>query len=201
MLSCARENGMDETLEEMMVRARAGDNKAYAAFLRRIVPMLENFIGARLGDRGECDDIVQETLISIHRAGHTWQEGRPLKPWIYAIADKRFKDYLRKYYRRRAEQTYEHDVIDRKAAQDSVNPVTSGNALSEYAGEALESLPEKQRTAVTMMKLEGYSARDVGQRLDMSEGAVKVMVHRAYKELARTMRLRREQAAREYEAE
>ncbi len=171
------------SLEERMIRARKGDGRAYESLIRDLVPLLEAFIRPKLSRQEECDDIIQETLISIHRAGHTWQEDRPLKPWVYAIADKRFKDHLRKHYRHRAEEPHEHDVIDRKSANQAAGDVTSDMNLSEYVEEALAELPEKQKTAVTMMKLEGYSARDVADKLETSEGAVKVMVHRAYKQL------------------
>lgn len=176
-----------------MELAQQGDAKAYESVIRDIAPIIESAIRPKINRQEDADDIIQETLVSVHRASHTWQPGRPLKPWIYAIADRRLKDYLRKRYRRGAEVSHEHEDIDRMAAHSGAQDVTPDHELGEYVHEALEELPEKQRIAVTMMKLEGYSAKDVASKLDMSESAVKVMVHRIYKQLADAIRAKQRQ--------
>jgi len=164
-----------------MRSARAGDKGAYGALFRSITPILRAFVARRLGNAAEGEDVVQEILLSIHRASHTYDSARPFKIWMFAIARNRLSDYLRQAYRRNAGKAVNLDDI----AEKIPNPdVTAETDIREYVNMMLDLLPEKQRRILTMMKVEGYSASDVAKELKMSVSAVKVSAHRAYKSIA-----------------
>jgi RNA polymerase sigma-70 factor (ECF subfamily) len=167
--------------DELMRRARDGDRRAYADLLRGIAPLLRAFIGRRVSAAGDVDDIVQDILLSIHRAGHTYDSDRPFKVWMFAIARHRLNDYLRARYR--SAKNLPAVPLDR-AGEIAAEDVTEGAELREYLLMMLDMLPEKQRRIVTMMKLEGRPAQEVAAALGMSVSAVKVAAHRAYKALA-----------------
>ena len=168
-------------LEELMRQASAGDRLAYAALLRRTSQMLRPFLKRRLSHASEAEDVLQEILISIHKARHTYDGKRPYEPWMYAIARYRLQDYLRTHYRDELREAVEISEID--LAQDVTEPALSYESIR---GE-IEKLPDKQATILQMMHEEGYTSKEVAERIGMKESAVKVAAHRAYKMLRKIL--------------
>jgi RNA polymerase sigma-70 factor (ECF subfamily) len=82
-------------LEALMKQAINGDKRAYAVLLQETSRFLRPFLAKRLNMAAEVDDLMQEILISIHKARHTYDGERPYKPWAYAIARYRLQDHLR----------------------------------------------------------------------------------------------------------
>ncbi|HEY8887543.1 MAG TPA: sigma factor, partial [Gallionella sp.] len=85
-------------LEALMKQALNGDQRAYAEILQETSRFLRPYLAKRLSFTSEVDDLLQEILISIHKARHTYDGNRPYKPWVYAIARFRLQDYLRTHY-------------------------------------------------------------------------------------------------------
>jgi RNA polymerase sigma-70 factor (ECF subfamily) len=163
-----------------MEAAIDGDAVAYqqllhsaAATLRRTVQ--RRFERARLGT-SEVEDVVQETLLAIHLKRHTWRRQEPIGRWISAIGRNKLIDALRRNGRHAAIPL--DDFIE--SAAD--NPPTG---LTAPDLERLTSrLNARQRAIVKCVSVEGYSVRETAGRLNMSEGAVRVGLHRALKLLA-----------------
>ena len=84
-----------------MVLAQAGDAARYAVLLRLITPYIRTIARRRISAADVIEDIVQETLISVHRVRHTYDPARPFMPWLYAIAERRTLDALRRHCRQR----------------------------------------------------------------------------------------------------
>ena len=161
--------------------AQAGDKQAYAALFRTITPLLRTFVSRRLSAKADVDDVVQDILLSIHRASHTYDTDRPFRVWMYAIARHRLHDHLRQIYRK---GVFPEISLDDMAQEVSAADVTESRYRHEYLNKMLDALPEKQKKIVTMMKIEGYTAEDTAKTMNMSVSAVKVAAHRAYKLLA-----------------
>src|SRR4029434_388906 len=70
----------------LMRLAQAGDQVAYASLLVLLTSTTRQFARTRLGAGPWIDDVVQETLLAVHRARHTYDPGRPFAPWFYAVA-------------------------------------------------------------------------------------------------------------------
>lgn len=85
-------------LEALMKQALDGDKRAYAEILQETSRFLRPFLAKRLSFTNEVDELLQEILLSIHKARHTYDGNRPYKPWVYAIAKFRLQDYLRAHY-------------------------------------------------------------------------------------------------------
>lgn len=163
--------------------AQQGDRQAYARIFQEITPILRSFVGKKLSRPEDAEDVVQEILISIHKASHTYDTERPFKTWMFTIARYRLSDHLRTIYSKKEKGS---DVnIDEEAFQLSNDEnVTKIYENHEYLSKIMQSLPVKQRKIVTMMKIEGYSVQETARAMNMSESAVKVSAHRAYKLLA-----------------
>lgn len=83
-----------------MQRARQGDQAAYTALFRTITPILRGFVIRRLGAHADVEDVVQNILLSIHRAGHTYDSKRPFRLWMFALARHRLNDHMHRIYKR-----------------------------------------------------------------------------------------------------
>jgi RNA polymerase sigma-70 factor, ECF subfamily len=152
-----------------------GDQAAYGKFLSTITPMLRRMVGRRLAN---ADVEVQEILISIHKARHTYDGERPIMPWLASIANFRVTDHLRKHYSQMRHQTF--DIAD---YENVLSDVTENISDTESIDELLEDVPEKHKRILTMMHVEGYTAKEVGNQMGMKESAVKVAAHRAIKKI------------------
>lgn len=168
-------------LEVLMKKAQNGDSSAYSELFTTITPIIKSYLFKKISDQSAIEDILQEILISIHKASNTYDTERPFLKWMFSIVFFRVNDYLRKYYRNPLKGSLDISTI---SEFDSIGDVTFEENISEYIDVLMKDLPEKQKTIVTMMKLEGHSAEETGEKLNMSVSAVKVSAHRAYKTMA-----------------
>jgi RNA polymerase sigma-70 factor (ECF subfamily) len=168
--------------QELMIASQKGDSKAYSKLLKELLPVITNFTKKRVFDKELVGDVVQNALLGIHTARHTYDPKKPFTPWMYAVTRYKILDYIRS-------QTAYTDKI----ALDSENLETffstetntyKRSDLQKDLRKALDTLPLKQQQIVTLMKLQGFSASEVAVKLNMSLSAVKVAAHRAYKTLA-----------------
>ena len=171
----------EQHLTQLIRAAQQGCNKSYHEFLVGITPLLAGFIHKRIGQGNDHDDILQEVLIGVHKATNTFNTDRSLYRWLFAIADYKVKDYLRAYYRKNRYQTVDIDNIAELLTSDETfcpvsNELTVGNQLDHL----LAILPERQREIIRLMKIQGFSSKEVAEQLSMSETNVKVTAHRGY---------------------
>ena len=154
-----------------------GNQADYARFLTSITPLLKRMVGKQL-TASDVEDVVQEILISIHKARHTYDGVRPIMPWLASIAKFRITDHLRKHYTQRQDKTV--DIAD---LENILTDVTKDGSDRESIDELLEGVPENHKRILTLMHVEGYTAKEVGTQMDMNESAVKVAAHRAIKKI------------------
>jgi RNA polymerase sigma-70 factor (ECF subfamily) len=167
--------------------AQEGDEQAYVELLIMLTDVTRRYVYLKLGAVVPwADDVVQETLMSVHAARQTYEPRRPFAPWYYAIARNRLIDVWRREGRvSRRELGVEilPDVVVSEAAEQDARTSVDIDAVRI----ALASLPARQREVVTALKLQDESVRDVASRLNMSQSAVKVTAHRGYRALKRLL--------------
>ena len=171
-------------LSALMRLARGGDDEAYRQLLGDVAVWLRGVArrGLVRAGRGveDCEDVVQETLLAMHLKRDSWDDTQPLEPWLRAIAHHKLVDHLRRRGFR--------DHVDLADLAETLASPQAVEEVSVDARQMLASLSERQRGIVVAISIEGLSARDVGQKLGMSEGAVRVALHRALKILAAAYR-------------
>lgn len=169
----------------LMRAALSGDTRSYHRLLQEVAPALRALASrglARHKPGGEdVEDVVQETLLALHLKRHTWDERQPFSPWVYAIARNKLIDTLR----RRGRQVHLpiDDIGELPASEDAP---AEGNGVD--AERLIAGLKQREREIVVAISIEGASARDVALRLGMTEGAVRVALHRALRSLAKAYR-------------
>lgn len=169
----------ETSLEELMRLALAGDKRAYAAVLQETAQQLRPYLRKRLNNASDAEDVLQEILVSIHKARHTYDSQRPYMPWAFAITRFRLTDFLRRHYTDKLRHAGELSEAETVLAFD----VTKEGISYESIKVEIEQLPRKQAMILQMIHEEGYTAREVAEKIGMKESAVKVAAHRAYKVL------------------
>ena len=166
----------------LMEQSLQGDARAYEQLLASLTVGLRGVVRRRAHGVGiDIEDIVQEVLLALHLKRGTWIRGTPLAPWVAAIARNKVVDALR---RRGHRSEVSIDGVAEALVTGSGDNVEHAGDLSDM----LARLSERQRDVVRAVSLEGYSARETAERLQMSEVAVRVTLHRSLKALAAMFR-------------
>ncbi len=170
-----------------MMAAQDGDERAYAALLRALLPTLRAVARRRIANRADAEDAVQDTLLSLHGLRHAWDRTRPLRPWVVAICERRCVDRLRASGRRWAREMPFEALGPGPCPEVTVAPEAEARAAAVELHAAIAALPPAQRMALQLAKLEGLSLMEASARSGMTVGALKVATHRAVKALRRRM--------------
>ncbi len=168
-----------------LAAAQGGDTRAYDRLLRDCLPLLRAIARRRIADAAEAEDAVQDTLLTIHRMLATYDPARPARPWIAAIAERRCIDRLRRRGRTSGRENPIDDHAETLAAPAGVTG--EDRVANRQLREAVAELPESQRTALRLAKLEDLPLAEASARSGLSVGALKVATHRALKTLRRKL--------------
>lgn len=167
-----------------MAAAQDGDAEAYQKLLEELLPVLRRIVRGRVYDHETAEDVVQNILLSIHRARHTYRPERSFGPWMRAITRNAMVDAFRASGRR-GEREVAVDVIDQFAAEP-VDPLAT-EELDPTLRAALDRLPKNQLEAVELVQLRGLSVAEAALEAGVTPGALKVRAHRGYVALRRML--------------
>jgi RNA polymerase sigma-70 factor (ECF subfamily) len=176
-------NEDDRDWEALLAAAQGGDGEAYRAFLRAILPYARAVARRRLGDETLVEDVVQDALLTLHRVRHTYQPGRPVRPWLAAIVNRRAIDAARRRGRIGAREVSD-DLALETFADPEANPNEAAEA-SETLSRMMTGLTPKQKEALELVKLKEMSLAEASAASGQSVGSLKVNVHRAIRRLRR----------------
>jgi RNA polymerase sigma factor (sigma-70 family) len=175
MLLLKARDQLGQRRADLMRRAQEGDAGAFRTLVEEMAPILIHFLRRRIPDSGELEDVCQEILLAIYQARHTYQPSRPLEPWLFAIARNVAADHFRRYWTRASWQ--ELSDAPPEGETDGVEHIRVS------LRQALNQLPQVQREAFVMLKVEGLPISEAAERTGISTGALKVRAHRAYEAL------------------
>src|SRR5262249_60770471 len=155
----------------------------YVAFLETIThlrPSLHRYCARMTGSVLDAEDIVQEALFQAYRKLDTFDDTRPLAPWLFRIAHNRCIDFLR---RRGIRQQAESEAA--AGESDSTPPAEpAGLALDKAVEHLVLALPPKERACVLLKDVFDYSLEEIAELVDSTVGGVKAALSRARTKLA-----------------
>ena len=159
-------------LQALMVAGMSGHARAYHALLRLCAERLRAYFRRRLAGReADVEDLVQETLMAIHRKRATYDPSLPFSAWLHGIARYRLIDHLRRDGRLVSLSDREGFEPAEEGGMDAVLAEIDVTAM-------LATLSPKQAAAVRLTRIEGYTVREAAALSGQSEPSVKVNVHR-----------------------
>lgn len=164
----------EDTLARLMAAGQNGDRQAYDTLLALTETLLRRYFRNRIADSA-IDDLIQETLISLHEKRATWDRRRAFLPWLTVIARYRWVDHLRRDYRAAT-----------KALDETIGIESDETAIFARFGceQLLQRLPPAQAQAIRKTRIDGLSIIEAASALGQSEALIKVNVHRGLKRLS-----------------
>jgi RNA polymerase sigma-70 factor, ECF subfamily len=172
-------------LRSLLIAGVHGNAAAYRAFLEQLTAHLRAFLRKRLFcSHPDVEDLVQEVLLAVHNARHTYLPEQPLTAWVHAIARYKLADYLRARHRRERLNDPLGELTEELLTEAEVEPASASRDVEEL----LKQLPDKQRLPILHVKIEGLSVAETARLTGFSESAVKVGIHRGLKALAARMK-------------
>lgn len=173
--------------KELMARYCDGDASAFRELYAQVSPRLHGYLLKMARSKAVADDLVQQTFLKVHRARAAYIRGADPLPWIYSIAHRTFIDEARKT-KRAVVRVGDDDSLPEISADIQGQTADRRDEpadpeLVKTALDALAALPEQQRQAVVLTKLEGKSVAEAAEIAGTTVGAMKVRAHRGYEVL------------------
>jgi RNA polymerase sigma-70 factor, ECF subfamily len=170
---------------DLMRRGNAGDGGAYRQLLKALLPVLRAVTRRGLARAGQptdqSEDIVQDVLLAVHLKRHTWDADALFLPWLFAIARNKLVDALR----RRGRRVFVNidDLTEPLASEPVADTITASEVVVHLKG-----LPKRERGVLQSIAVESNSIKATAAQFAISEGAVRVALHRGLAKLAAKQR-------------
>ncbi len=172
------------TDEALMERFCNGEDVAFDVLFERHAPAVQGFLTRMVRDAALAEDLLQSTMLSVVRARGRFEHGMRFQPWLMTIAANAARDALRK--RKLDPQLTDGGETHAGALAlegGSVPAVMGDPGLRRRLEAAFMALPESQREAVLLHKVQGFGFGDVAQALGITETAARIRAHRGYERL------------------
>ena len=183
-VSSGRDGSADQQWSALMAAAQAGDRIAYEALLKACIPLVRRVV-RRTGVRPEgVEDVIQDVLLTLHRARGTYDPGRSFQNWLSAIAQRRAIDHLRRRGRQDRREISDEIAYEAYPDQDQTPELAlEGDVRSQDMKSAVAALSPGQREAVELLAFRQRSLAEAAAETGKTKGALKVNLHRALKTL------------------
>lgn len=166
---------LEPSRDQLIARYAQGDPRAAEELYDRFAGAVFAVAYRTLGDRSLAEEAVQQTFLQVFSAAETFDDSKPISPWIYGIARHAAIDIYRK--ERRHVHATETDV--------AIFPPGFEHAWEVWqVRQALDALPEQERATVHATQILGMTHAQAADELGVPIGTIKSRAHRAYRLLA-----------------
>lgn len=178
---CKRANSIGEVrlsdnetiFKQLITKAQIGDGAAYTELLQGLSSFLKNYLRKRIFDQNEIDEVIQETLVAVHRSLHTYDSEKNFMGWFLAIVEYKIIDYIRGLKKHT-------NSVDINSISNFLSVPNSDSNLKIDIEKAINSLSSREKNVLRLIKVDGQSISEVAKQLNLTEANVKVIAHRAY---------------------
>jgi RNA polymerase sigma-70 factor, ECF subfamily len=175
-----REAQSEEELNAVMAAYLDGRLEAFDALYDAFAARLRRYLLSLCRDAALADDLVQETFMQAHRSRRTFEPGRPVTPWLYAIARHVYLMNRRSGARRRRfEERIAADVRARDVAHDAIGALADADRVHR----ALRGVPADQRRALVMHHVQGWTFAEIAERIGIRVNAAKTRAFRGVRRM------------------
>lgn len=174
---------------KLIQRIKAGDSGAFKALVMRYQSKVINTCYRFLLDRQDAEDVSQEVFIEVFQSLGSFRGESRLSTWIYRIAVAKSLDELKKRSRKKritslGQWLHLDEIVDRIAGGGNADKQIREKEKMKEVKQALEALPDNQRVAFTLSKIEGYSNSEIAEIMDTTNVAVESLIYRAKKKIS-----------------
>jgi RNA polymerase sigma-70 factor (ECF subfamily) len=173
---------MDEN--ETISRCLAGDEEEFELIVNRYQKQILHLSWSILGDQDEAKDAAQEAFVRSFLRLKTFDRKRSFKTWLFTIAYNRCMDKLREKKSRL--RVFEKAGQEGSLTAHQENPEKKVEESEQFV-RLLKGLNEKERTALSLKVIQGYSAREISEVLDCKESTVRVYLFNARRKLKKSL--------------
>jgi RNA polymerase sigma-70 factor (ECF subfamily) len=176
--------------EELLALFRQGTHEAFGVLVRRYEGVLYGYLRRYLGDSDLADDVFQNTFLQLYTKIHQFEAGRPVRPWLYAIATNQAIDALRRQNRHQsirlhaeAEDAKDAETPELLTLLESREPGPlehlQGEERKQLIRASVEKLPDFLKQVVLLAYYQGLKYKDIADILSIPVGTVKSRLHTA----------------------
>ena len=162
-------------------RARKGDSGAFEELIERYTARIYTHLFRLVRNREEAEDLTQETFLRVHRFFDGYDTSKPFRNWIYTIATNVGMNALRAQRRRTA--LAEKSVEANQGGMQDRDSDSRRLDAKERVAQVVGRLPARSALLVQLHYREGMTIREAAETIGINEGAAKVALHRARKEM------------------
>ena len=176
----------------LMLAFRDGDTAAFDQLFRRWAKPVLRYLARMVRDEGSAEELSQEVFLRVYRARDRYSPDARFSTWLFTIATRLALNELRRPVRKNPHQSMDAETdgppIEFAGETPAADDVVHARRLGDDVETALGELPERQRAALWLTAVEGYSYAEVAKQLETSEKSVKALVHRGRSALADRLR-------------
>lgn len=171
----------EATDAELVSRSKNADTRAFGELVTRYQKTVYRIILRMVKSPDDADDLTQDTFVRAYRGLKTFKEEFDFHPWLYRIAVNQAINFLNKRKRQAAVDLDEVPETEVKQGPEPESPIQSASRqeLLAHLEEALEQLPEEQRTVFLLRVQEGLSYEEIAQVMETPKGTVMSRLARA----------------------
>jgi RNA polymerase sigma-70 factor, ECF subfamily len=180
------EKGVTDAVAQAPV-SKAELDRAFEDLYRAHLRDVYSYAYYRVGNHHDAEDLTEQAFLQAYRhfeRARRESDGRPLRPWLIRIAHNLASNYHRDRARK---PTAALDAVEPPAHPHGTERVVEGREELREVIARLDELPDDRREALIMRFALGMSNREIARALGRSDGATKVLIHRAIKQLEELM--------------
>jgi RNA polymerase sigma-70 factor (ECF subfamily) len=183
-LQSAGKTPSEKDIDRLAAKAAGGDAGAFGELYDIHVDRIYRHIYYRVGNTGDAEDLTQQVFINAWKAiGRYRKKSVPFSGWLMTIS----RNLMIDFYRERKEKVSLDERYETASRDPGPERLAEINTEHRKLLEAISRLPEEHRRVIVMKFIEDSGYREIAAALNKSEGAVRVMVHRALKDIRARM--------------
>jgi RNA polymerase sigma-70 factor (ECF subfamily) len=178
--------GTDSEIE-LMLRFSKGDENAFRTLFLAYKKKIVNYCYRFFFNQDTAEEVSQEIFLKVYKAGPRYTPTASFSTWIFKIATHACLNELRRDKHKSFIRSIDSDeeMGGMELADDNAGPHAriEASERKKRIGKALRSLPGKQRAAILLREYQGFSYKEIGDQMGMSEAGIKSLIHRGRESL------------------
>lgn len=173
--------------KDLLLLLNKGDRKAFEQLVHMHSNMVYSICFNLIQNKKDAEDLTQEVFTTIYTSISSFKQNSKLSTWIYRIAVNKSHDYLRMINRKKRIPLFKakpiESVFNLETHSSSPIELLEEKEFYDYVFSAINNLPQNQRIAFTLSKMEGFSYNEISDQMNLSLSAVESLIFRARKKI------------------